>query len=168
MESKHKEEVDKLKRDINGYEARLEAVLEDASRKEKMVDTLLDKLRIVKEINQSLEMQNGSKKEDMPEEQKIPSNKDNPEERKKKKICWYWSRNGRCRFDESCWFEHPEITSSNKEKKEKHKTQPRQRERMNEERKEWLADQNSLNKDSGNRRKDDQSHEREKDSRNTL
>ena len=43
MESKHKEEVDKLKRDINGYEARLEAVLEDASRKEEMVDTLLDK-----------------------------------------------------------------------------------------------------------------------------
>ena len=37
---------------------------------------------------------------------------------------------------------------------------------MNEERKEWPADQNSL-KDSGNRRKDDQSHEREKDRRNT-
>ena len=49
----------KLKRDINDYETRLEAVLEDASRKEKTVDSLLEESKLIKKINQSLEMQVG-------------------------------------------------------------------------------------------------------------
>ena len=121
MEVKHKQEVDKLKADINGYEARLESVLEDASRKEKMVDTLLDESRTIRAINKSLEMQGGgmitndeTEKENGEDKEKAQSDSCGEIKETKKRICWNWSRNQKCRFGENCWFLH---SRNNKEKK---------------------------------------------------
>ena len=173
LEAKHKEEVDKLKKDINGYEARLEAVLEDGSRKEKMVDKLLDESRIIKEINQSLEIQAGSvtkeqseqidqPKQTAPPEDEINTSSRKANEVKEKKVCWHWSRSGRCRFGKDCWFEHPEHVQqtvsfkSNQVIEEKQISQNLME--MVEGRKYELSEEQSRSDDSKNRLRNHQSH----------
>ena len=125
MEKIHLEEVTKLKDEIKDYDARLEGILEDGSRKEKMMDALLEDNQLTKKVNQTLEMQMGKE---------CNNNKgEETGERKSnsKRKCWRWLSKGTCKFEDECWFEHP-VTGDKKEKRytpqEKHTVPGRRKE----------------------------------------
>ena len=115
MEKIHLEEVTRLKDEIKDYDARLEGILEDASRKEKMMDALLEENQMTKKINQTLEMQIGKDCNRTKSEGEETGEKNNNRKRK----CWRWLAKGTCKFENECWFEHP----ATEDKMERYKPQ---------------------------------------------
>ena len=117
IEKQYKAEINKLKEDINGYEARLEAVLEDSSRKEKLVDSLLEESKVIKGINQALEVQVGSETGGGAIGKDGYVDRAGKSQSKKVKICWHWEAHGKCRFGEECYYDHPTANCTTHSKK---------------------------------------------------
>ena len=107
-------EINKLKADIRSYETRLESILEDSSNKEKTVFHLHEELRIIKEVNKSIETElikkNTVPEGEIEEKMGIPDKEDeNRKEkgrRKSERGCRFWKRDGKCKYGEDCNFQH--------------------------------------------------------------
>ena len=120
-EIQSKKEINKLLMDVKQYEARIESLLEDGSKTEKLIQDLREETKVIKDINKSLEMEKESetgqgekrKKGVRFEEENDNTNSDPSQEgeneKKKGKKCWYWMRKGNCKFGIDCMYDPPVV-----------------------------------------------------------